>query len=138
MLSTRGDMSKHLAIFVGNAINKILTGKQTIEARFNREKILPYEAIKKGDEIYLKQSGGLIVGRVTVDNVLFYDHLNSQDIINLKKEYNNNLEATDDFWITKSGCEYASIIFLKNPQRFLTPLKIPKRNRHPWILLEKD
>jgi len=131
-------MSKHLAIFVGNAIDKILSGKQTIEARFNKEKILPYEAIKKGDEIYLKQSGGLIEGKVTVDNVLFYQHLNSQDIANLKKEYNDNIDGADDFWLQKSNCKYASIIFLKDPRRFLTPVKISKRSRHPWILLEKD
>lgn len=138
MLSNRGDMSKHLAIFVGNAIDRILSGEQTVEARFNKEKILPYGAIRKGDEVYLKQSGGLVEGKTTVDNVLFYDHLNSQDISNFKKEYNADINGEDDFWLAKKDSKYASIIFLKNSQRFLTPIKMPKRNRHPWVLLEKD
>ena len=127
---------RHLAIFVGNAIERILSGRQTIEVRFTVDRILPYEKIKKGDEIYLKQSGGLVLGKVIVDNVLFYENLDGELIGKLRKEYNQDLCADDSFCQSKVNSRYATIIFLKNPQRFLTPLRIGKRDRRSWIILK--
>lgn len=128
----------HLAIFIGNAIEKILRGEKTIEFRLTENKIIPYSKIKKGDEILLKESGGLIKGRAVVDNVLFFDHLDGEIIGKLRREYNEEAKTDDKFWQTKSKSRYASVIFLKNPQRFLAPLKDKKKDRRPWAILESD
>lgn len=129
---------RHLAIFVGKAIENIFSGKKTIESRFTQDKILPYGSIKKADEIYLKQSGGLVFGKVIVDNVLFYENLGGEDIGKLRKEYGKDLCVGESFWEDKAKSRYASIIFLKNPQRFLTAFKFKKKDRRPWILMEKE
>lgn len=129
---------KHLAIFIGDSIEKILKGEKTIEGRFTIDKIPPYGMIKKDDEIFLKQSGGNILGRVEVDNVLFYENLDGESLGKLRKEYNNEMCADDIFWKNKSGTRYATIIFLKNPQRFLAPLKNKKKDRRSWVVLENE
>lgn len=126
---------KHLAVFVGDYIEKILSGEKTMEGRFSLEKIPPYLTVKKGDEIYLKESGGLVLGRVFVDNVLYYENLSPETIGKIRKEYNQELCASDDFWQAKANAKYASLIFLKKPERFLAPLKIYKRDRRPWVTL---
>lgn len=130
-------MAKHLAIFVGDYIEKILRGEKTIEGRFSIDKIVPYEQIKKGDEIYLKHSGGLVVGRVTVDNVLFYEDLDGEVIGKLRKEYTADLQVDDEFWKRKANSRYATLIFLAQPERFIAPVRMKKSDRRPWVVLEK-
>lgn len=130
-------MAKHLAIFIGDAIEKILRGEKTIEGRFSISKTLPYLMVKKDDEIYLKQSGGKIIGQVTVDNVLYYQGLDGEAVGKLRKEYNSEMQVEESFWQAKAHCRYASLFFLKNPQRYLTPVKTKKRDRRPWVVLEK-
>ena len=129
---------KHLAIFVGDAIEKILKGEKTVEGRFTLDKVLPFEKIKKSDEIFLKQSGGSIIGKVEVDNVLFYEGLGGEAIGKLRKEYNGDMCTNDDFWKSKASAHYASLIFLKKPTRFLAPLKNKKKDRRSWVVLESE
>ena len=108
-----------------------------MEGRFSREKNLPYGKIKKGDEIYLKESGGKILGKVNVDNVLFYDNLTAEIIGKLRKEYYRELCFRDEFWLKYGKSKYVSLIFLKNPQRFVSPIKYKKRDRRGWVIIDK-
>lgn len=128
---------KHLAIFIDDYIEKILSREKSMEGRFSISKVLPYGAVKKGDEIYLKESGGLVVGRAIADNVLYYENLNPEAIGKIRKEYNQELCANDKFWQGKAKAKYATLIFLTKPERFLTPLRIYKRDRRPWLILEE-
>jgi hypothetical protein len=130
-------MKKHLAIFVGSAIDDIISGRKTIESRFSLSRILPYAQIAKDDVILLKKSGGDVIGKVLADNVLYYDNLTPESIAILRKEYNRELCASDNFWFTKSKSRFGTLIFLKNPERFLVPIKIHKTDRRPWVVLEK-
>ena len=130
-------MKRHLAIFIGNIIEQILQGKKTVDVRFSVGKIPPYECVMKDDEIYLKKSGGMILGKVLVDNVLYYENINAEIVGKIKKEYQSDLEIDDKFWQSKSNSKYATIIFLKKPKRFLTPLKFSKHDRRPWVVLKK-
>jgi len=129
---------KHLAIFIGDAIEKILKGEKTIEGRFTIDKIPPYEVAKKSDEILLKQSGGSIIGKVEVDNALFYENLDGESIGKLRREYSKEMNTDDSFWKAKSEARFASIIFLKNPTRFLAPIKNKKKDRRSWVVLENE
>ena len=139
MATNRGiAIMTHLAIFIGDAIEKILKGEKTVEGRFSLDKIPPYGMIKKGDEIFLKQSGGSILGKVEVDNVLFYENLDGETIGKLRKEYNPEMCADDKFWTDKASARYASLIFLNNSQRFLAPLKNKKKDRRSWVVLENE
>jgi len=127
---------KHLAIFNDvNVIEKILRGEKIIESRFSRHKDLPYGKIKKGDEIYMKESGGKIKGRVLVDNVLFYGDLSPEKIGTLRKEYSNEILADDDFWESYAKSKYVSLIFLKNPERFVSAIKFKKHDRRGWMII---
>lgn len=129
---------KHLAIFDRvEIIEKILEGKKLLESRFCIKKALPYEKIKKGDEIYLKESGGLIKGRVEVDNVLFFENLTPEKMGKLRKEYGKDLTVDDAFWKRYGKSKYASLIFLRNPQRFLSSVKFNKKDRRAWVIMEK-
>ncbi len=129
---------RHLAIFIGDAIDKILRGEKTVEVRFSISKISPYEYVMKDDEIYLKQSGGLVIGKAKVDNVLYYENLDGETIGKIRREYANELCVDDGFWKLRSKSKYVTLIFLKNPERFLAPLRFSKHDRRPWVVLKDD
>lgn len=129
---------KHLAIFIDDYIEKIFKGEKTIEARFSQDKIAPYCLVKKGDEVYLKQSSKNIIGRFIVDNVLYYQGLTGETIGKLRKEYNNEICANDAFWQSKANAKYGTLIFISQPERFLTPIRHTKHDRRAWLVLEND
>ncbi|MCX6812095.1 MAG: hypothetical protein NTW79_00515 [Candidatus Berkelbacteria bacterium] len=129
-------MRKHLAIFIGPAIEKILVGEKAVDGRFSRSRVLPFCAVAKNDIIYLKESAGDIVGQVVVDNVLYYENLNPKSIKILRREYGESLKTDDKFWQAKSKSRFATLVFLKKPERFLTPMKFKKKDRRPWLVID--
>ena len=130
-------MKKHIAIFVGSAIEDIFSGRKTIECRFSQNRVLPYGEIAKDDIILLKKSAGDIIGQVIVDNVLCYDNLNVKSIEVLKKEYFNSAAMGEEFWRAKKQSKFGTIIFLKKPRRFVFGIKFRKKDRRPWLITEK-
>jgi ASC-1-like (ASCH) protein len=126
---------KHLAIFIGDAIENILNGKKTIESRFSMNNTLPYGSVSKGDEVLLKKSGGDILGRVIADNVLFYQNFGTKGLVEFRKMYSEDLCVDEKFWEDKSKARYVSLIFLKEPQRFVAAIKFKKHDRRPWVVL---
>lgn len=129
---------KHLAIFVDDYIEKIFRGEKTIEARLSKDKIAPYCQVIKGDEVFLKPAGKNILGKFTVDNVLYYQGLTGEIIGKLRKEYNQEICADHAFWQAKAEAKYATLIFIAKPERFLTPIKHSKHDRRGWVALEND
>ncbi|MCX6810699.1 MAG: hypothetical protein NTY30_03160 [Candidatus Berkelbacteria bacterium] len=130
-------MRRHIAIFIGTAIEDIFSCKKTIESRFSQSRVLPYGEVAKDDIILLKKSGGDILGQVIVDNVLYYDNLKSAMVIFLRQQYGKELVVSDKFWHAKKNSKFATIIFLKKPERFVFPLQFKKRDRRPWLLVDK-
>ncbi|MBI4175422.1 ASCH domain-containing protein [Candidatus Berkelbacteria bacterium] len=129
-------MARHLAIFVGDAIEKIFRGEKVVEARLSATKLPPFGLVHRGDEIYLKKAGGQIVGRAAVENVLYFDHLTAEMVGKLRREYHHEVAMTDQFWREKSHARYATLIFLEKPQRFVAPLAYRKRDRRSWLVLD--
>ncbi|TSC94694.1 MAG: hypothetical protein Athens101428_209 [Candidatus Berkelbacteria bacterium Athens1014_28] len=129
-------MRRHIAIFVGNATQKILAGEKTMESRFSLHKVLPYSEVAKDDIIFLKKSGGDIVGQAVVDNVLYYDNLKPQTVEILKKEYDKELATSEEYWQKKAKSRFATLIFLKKPEKFLSPMKYKKKDRRPWVVIK--
>lgn len=128
---------RHLAIFLKGVAEKILSGEKSIELRLTQSRLPPYGVIAKNDEIYLKNAGGLILGKVKVDNVLFYDHLTVEMIASIRREYQDAVRMDNLFWENKKNARYATIIFLEKPERFLAPIAFKKHDRRSWLILQE-
>ena len=127
---------KHLAIFKGDGAEKILTGKKTIESRFSKNKIAPYGVVSAGDLVYMKLSGGAIIGQFRVKKVIFYDGLTPADILDIEIRFGQDIMADQTYWSDRSNSTYATIIFIGECNRFLTsPIKIPKKDLRGWVVL---
>ena len=72
----------HLAIMNAswNLIPKILSGEKSVESRWYKTKRAPWDKIKSGETIYFKNSGGLVIAKATVANVLQFEDLTKEKI----------------------------------------------------------
>ena len=61
---------------------KILSGEKTIESRWYKKKIAPYNKIKESDKVYFKESGQKFVTTSGITKkVLFIDNLDESKIM---------------------------------------------------------
>ena len=129
-------MKKHLAIFKGDGADKILTGKKSIESRFSKIKIAPFGVVSSGDLVYIKPSGGEIIGQFRVKRVISFDGLNQEDVLDIKKRFEKEISVDENYWEGKMQAKYGTLIFIGTSSRFLTPpIKIPKKDLRGWVVL---
>lgn len=62
----------HLGIFSEPYLTYMLDGKKTIESRFSKNRILPYNQISKEDVVIVKKFSGDVLAYFTVKEVLFF------------------------------------------------------------------
>lgn len=123
----------HLGIFTEPYLTYILNGTKTIESRFSKNKILPYNQISSDDIVLLKKSGSDVVAYFTIKKVMFFD-LNYISINEIKDRYNEKLCVEEDFWISKSNSNYATLIIINKVVK-LKPFHIDKKGMQTWIKL---
>lgn len=108
---------------------KILAGEKTIETRWYKNRLKPWNCIKKRDEIYFKDSGEPVTVKAEASKIEQYEDLNDVKIRRLMAKF-----STRDLGTTKipreiknyvRGKRYAIIIHLKNP-RAVKPFYIDK------------
>jgi hypothetical protein len=128
-------VAQHVVVFWPKELEAVLNGTKIVDARLSRARISPFGAVSHGDELLLKQPGRPIVGKVLVDNVLYFENLDGEALGKLRKEYAKDLGVDEAFWKQKVDARFATIIFLKRPQRFVAPMKSPKRDRSAWMVL---
>lgn len=129
-------MVKHLAIFKGEGAEKILSGKKTIESRFSKSKIAPFGVVSSGDLVYIKPSGGAIIGQFRVKKVIYFDGLDVEVIGEIREKYGEKIAVDEAYWKGKINAKYATLIFIGNSSRFITsPIKPQKRDLRGWMVL---
>jgi predicted transcriptional regulator len=129
-------MKKHLAIFKGEAGEKILLGKKTIESRFSRVKNPPFGLISQGDLVYIKPSGKEIIGQFRVKKVIFFDGLDAFDVRQIREQFNKELAEDQDYWDKVKASRYGSLIFIGDSSRFITsPIRIKKSDLRGWVVI---
>ena len=119
----------HIAIMKKSwkLIPKIISGEKTIESRWYKNRITPWNRIHAGDIIYFKNSVEPVIAKANVTKVLQFSNLNESsfnDIIN-KYARKIGLKNTDynEYYQSKNYC---ILIFIENPQRLDEPFKIDK------------
>lgn len=125
----------HLGIFSEPCLSYMLDGKKTIESRFSKNKILPYENISEDDIVLVKASGGKVVAYFTIKKIMFFD-LNYTPIEDIKIKYNEELCVDDNFWEQKENSNYATLIFIDKLVK-LEPFKINKKGMNTWLMIKE-
>lgn len=126
----------HLGIFTEPYLTYMLEGKKTIESRFSKNKILPYNEISKNDIVIVKKSSGNVVAYFTIKEVLFFN-LKETPINEIKNNYGKELCVEENFWLSKKDSNYATLIIIDNIVK-LNPFHINKKGMQTWIKLKKE
>jgi len=129
--------TKHLAVLRQPFLDLILGGKKTIESRFLKRRNKPYNAVKAGDLVVMKKSGGLVLGEFTVSKVETFSDLTPEIVRKLLKKNAKALCVSDDpsFWEPKQNSKYAVLIHIEKPIRYKEPYSFPKRDMRGWVVL---
>jgi len=120
----------HVAIMVEPYLSLILQGKKTIESRFSKHKITPWQRVQPGDIVVMKKSGGGFVGMFEAAGVLYEELDNGID--SLRERYQSALCVDDAFWQSKADSRYATLIFITRLLPF-KPFSLSFKNRQAWI-----
>ncbi|MCK9368696.1 ASCH domain-containing protein [Candidatus Dojkabacteria bacterium] len=120
-------------------IDEILSGVKTIESRWYKNEVAPWNKIKEGEVIYFKDSGGLVRAKATVSEVIQVDNLNEEKFINIVKRYGDaiNLRTREyvEYYKLKNYCILLRLI---NSQK-IEPFQIDKKgfgNACAWMCVE--
>jgi hypothetical protein len=125
----------HLAVMVEPYLQFVLDGKKTIESRFSVHRCPPYKKAQKGDVIFLKQSGGPIVGICQISDAWFYQ-LDPVSWITIKKDFAAAICAQDpEFWTTREAASFATLLRIKHVKP-IEPIPYAKRDRRGWVVLQ--
>lgn len=118
----------HLAILTksGRFLDKILSGEKTIESRWYVTKRTPWNKIKKGDSIYLKNSGEPVTAKATVDEVMQFE-LDKEKVKDILEKHGKEICITDiqTSYEKNKDKRYCILISLKDAQK-VEPFTIDK------------
>ena len=122
---------EHLAIMKKSwgLTKKILDGRKKIESRWYSVKYKPWDAIKKGETVYFKDSGGPVRIKADIGKVMQFADLTPKRVKEILDEYGRDdgieREKTPEFFERFKDKKYCILIFLKNP-REIEPFEIDK------------
>ena len=122
----------HLGIFVEPFLEAILDGRKTVESRFAIRRCPPFDRVRAGDVIFLKRSGGPIVG-IAVAGEARYFELDHKTLRDIRRRYAARICAEDDaFWDARSEKRFATLIEIEEVEG-IPMLQIDKRDRRGWV-----
>lgn len=125
----------HIAILQNPFFDMILNGTKTIESRWSMHKIAPYQKVKKGDTILLKETGKLVTAKAIAKEVKFFE-LTPEKVEEIRLQYGKQI-GTDKFkdWKSTLNKKYCTLIWLDKVEK-IQPLKVPRSNGAGWILIK--
>ncbi len=127
-------MNKQLGL-----IDEILSGRKTIESRWYKNKICPWDRINAGDTVYFKDSGAPVTAKATVSKVLQFTELNQEKFTHIVETYGDAIALRtreyNDYYQSKNYCV---LVFLQDHVK-VKPFRIDKKGygtSAAWLCIE--
>lgn len=127
----------HLAVLTMPYLEKIVAGQKTIESRFSRVRMPPFNKVRPGDVVFLKEVGGPVHAIALASHVQFFGPLGQGEAEQIMEEYRHGLQLDSDFKTAKQDSLYASLISLEVVLP-LKPLQVIKIDRRSWVALADE
>ena len=126
------DVGIHLGVFVEPFLGAILDGRKTIESRFGVHRCAPFDRVQQGDLIFLKRSGGPVVGIALAGKATFYE-LDPDTLGDIRERFADKICAEDDeFWEVRAEKRFATLIEI-DAVIAIDILSVDKRDRRGWV-----
>lgn len=122
----------HLAIMRKDwkLIEKIVSGEKTIESRWYKAKVAPWNRIAAGDIVWFKDSGMPVSAKAEVESVLQFENYSEEQLRELLGKYHGPgkicfTTSLDEVFSWAKKRKYCILMFLKNPMK-VKPFEIDK------------
>lgn len=134
----------HLAIMKKSwgLTDKILDGRKKIESRWYSLRCRPWEAIKEGEVVYFKDSGGPVRIKAEVSRVRQFADLAPRQVREILDEYGQDdgieKEKISEFFERFKDKKYCILVFLKDPVK-VEPFDVDKTgfgSMSAWITVD--
>lgn len=124
-------------------LEKIMRGEKTIESRWYKNKISPWNRIKPRDRVFFKNSGEPVSVQADVTKVMQYDNLDEASVRKIYKGFAKRLclELDEDAfvkWVGENNKHYCILIFLEGVKS-VRPFEINKKgfgSACAWLCVE--
>lgn len=135
-------MKHHLAIMNPKFgfIEKIVNCSKTIESRWYKNRIAPWDRINKGDRVYFKDSGKQVTAVADVSKVIQFEGLNRDIFSEIVSKYGDDIGLIDrsysGYYKSKN---YVVLIGLTNARYLKEPFDIDKTGYGTgcaWIIVD--
>jgi hypothetical protein len=122
----------HIAVVHEPYLELLLNGQKTVESRFSRRRIAPWEVAGTDDIVLLKRNAGPVVGVFAIESTNFIERP-GDGWGSVRRVYETKLCATDTaFWHHRAESRYASLLGVGDV-RPIPPLRLRKRDRRGWV-----
>ena len=127
--------SVHLAVLLEPYLQHILDGSKTVESRFSRNRIAPYNAVASGDVVLLKRSAARAVSAICIVSRVWFYQLDPDTWDQIRRGFADALRADNQtFWEQRKGAQFATLMRIGEVYP-LPPIEVPKRDRRGWVIL---
>ena len=127
--------SVHLAILLEPYLQYILDGTKTVESRFSKNRIAPYNMVDPGDVVLLKKVAARSISGVCVVRKVWFYQLNPDTWSEIRDRFSKALRADhSSFWKRRETAQFATLMRIGEVHP-LPPIEIPKRDRRGWVIL---
>jgi ASC-1-like (ASCH) protein len=123
-------------------LEKIASGEKTIESRWYVNRVSPWNKIKKGENIWFKNSGEKVTMKARVNKVIQFDNLTPDKIFRILEMYGKRIGFEENkykSWAeTSTKKNYCVLVFISNP-KFVKSFEINKQGfgiSTAWISIE--
>lgn len=130
----RQTKASHIAILKQPFFDMILDGEKTIESRWSMDRRAPYNRVKVGDAILLKETGKDVTAAAEVKKVEYFE-LTPEKVESLRAKYGRQI-GVDKFqnWSDYLKKKYCTLIWLENVRK-IEPIHVPNSHGAGWITL---
>ncbi len=99
-------------------------------------KVAPYNKVKVGEIIYLKETGKDVTATAKVNQVKYYE-LTPERVEEIRAKYGKEI-GTDKFedWQSTLRKKYCTLIWLEDVKR-VEPIKVPRSNGAGWLVVNE-
>lgn len=128
----------HLAIFREPYLSLLLSREKTLESRFSKNRIGPFNRVRKGDLVVVKKSGGLVVGFFVAGEVKYFDNVDRRLLKEIELAHGEAICSSYDsnFWLDREVSNYISLVEVREIME-VVPFRIDKRDRSGWSIVRE-
>lgn len=130
--------SVHLAILLEPYLQFIFDGTKTVESRFSKNRIAPYNMVEPGDVVLLKKAAVRAVSGVCVVRRVWFYKLDDRTWSDIRDGFSRALRAEDpSFWERRKAAQFATLMRISEVQ-VLPPIEVHKHDRRGWVVLRSQ